>query len=265
MASEQSCGAFGCVEFAVRIQRGGGREPARCILGTTSGQKDVCVGVPKPNGARARVLSVEAAARQHGQCGVELTEVATSTGDDDQQFGASLCVEPPDIRLAEHLRGLLRPAERTFTVGDHRQVARVSGYSPGGAKLGERLGPFAGVIRGDSHGFAHRSDPCSTRSRGARELERAAWVGVDGFASGDQILGHRLSVRLAQRAKLSAHAAIKQRWVGVLWDGRVLRVRDALGRTPPSAGWFVSRTATARSVVEAPTTGTRIPPTAAVA
>lgn len=264
MASEQRSGALCGVEFTLRIERRGSSEPTRCVLGATGSGENVGVGVPKPDSPRARVLAIQTAARQHRQRGVNLPEVATRAGNDDQQFRASLRVEPPDVRVAERLRGLLRATQGAFTVGDHRQVARVPGDSPGGPKFGERLGPFAGVIRSDSDGFAHRAHPGSTRSCGARELERAGRVGVDAFAGGDQILGDRLGVRLAERSELGTDAAVKQGGVNVLRDGRMLRIGDALGRAPLSARSLVSSATTARPVVEPSTASRGFPPSAAV-
>ena len=90
-------GALGGVGVAVDVEAGGRGEPGRRLLGPAELGQDVGVGVPEPDRTRSGTIPVQAAAGEHGQGSVELAEVAPRAGDDDEQLGAGLRIEPADV------------------------------------------------------------------------------------------------------------------------------------------------------------------------
>ena len=69
----------------------------------------------------------------------------------------ALAVQRPRLDRSA-LAAPARSAERTFAVGDQRQVSRIAEDSPRRTKLCQRLGPLLGEVRGDPDRFPNGAD-----------------------------------------------------------------------------------------------------------
>ncbi len=134
-------------------------EPLGGIVRALRGEQSIRVGVPQPHRARARLRAIDATAGEHCQRNVQLTEIASRTGHDDEQLHVGLGIELSRIGVVEHSNRLLWTAERPLAVRHQRQVAGIARDPASGAEFAQRLRPFFGVIRGHADRLSHRGHP----------------------------------------------------------------------------------------------------------
>lgn len=102
MRLKQRSRALGSIRVSFDISAGRGCEPLGRIFGPTCRFEGIGVGVPESSRSRARPVLVQATLRQHSERGVELTEVTTRPGHDDQQFGADLRIQLGDVGIIQY-------------------------------------------------------------------------------------------------------------------------------------------------------------------
>src|SRR5947209_3897179 len=188
---------------AVDIGSRRAQEPFQRLVIAAERQQRVGVGVEQPRRRRAVAARVQLRRGQQGQRLLQLPEVRAGAGGDDAQLVGVVAGQLGRLRPARQFDRPLRTATPAFTIGDQREQRRFAAHPAGGAQFGQRLGPVAAVVGGDSDGLADRGDPAGPGPRRAGVFQRGLGVLVDQLAGRDQVARHRVGRDAVQRAQLA--------------------------------------------------------------
>ncbi len=231
------------VEFEEALGRVGGRvlvylrcagEPLPGVVTPAHAKQRVGVRIPQPGDPR--LVRPQLGHLQHGEGGVALTEVRARTGGHDEQFGSLIAGHLAAIGPPIEVDRALRPAQRPFAVGQHREVGLPTGHAVVRPELANGGLPLPGVVGGEANRLPYRRDPGRQPPRDQGMGQCRLRVDVDELASGHQTQRDLLGDTTRQRAQLPPDLGIEAAWVKILRQrGTDAHVRFAGGiRLVPS-------------------------------
>ena len=170
---------------------------------------------------------------------LELSEIRSRARGDDTEFVGIIAGELGSLWAAGKFNSLLRPTHAPLAVGDQWQQLRFRAHPTGGPEFGERLGPVAAVVGGDTDCFSDRGDTPGPGTRGLGMCECGLRVRVEQFTGGDEVTGDGVGGGLVQGEQLGPNLRCELFGLHGRRDGgptRLLRRRFTIGG-PPRLLW----------------------------